>query len=124
MGSEVWGLALSSAAPAEISCQACQEPLALVPDSQPLLFHCDEGHYFTLGELLDGIHARGLVQLVAELRTWRKRALEFYRLAGWALSNGHAFAAADLQEAGRRIDERIVALGTVVADEEAGRVCR
>src|SRR5687767_1525901 len=115
MGSEVGGLTLSSCEPGEITCHACLEALALVPDSRPLLFHCAEGHYYTLSQLLDGIHARGLVQLVAELRTWRKRAIEFYRLAGWALSNGHAFAAADLQDAGRRIDERIVTLGSALA---------
>jgi hypothetical protein len=87
-------------------CRTCARPLELFPDSRPILFHCEEAHFFTVADLLEELIPRDLKQLAVALRAWEERALALYRLAGRALANGHVFVAADLQEAGRRIEER------------------
>ncbi len=87
-------------------CDVCTEPLHLLPDSRPLLLCCERGHFVTVQNLLDRDVSRDALSSPATMLIWQERALSMAALAGRALLMGHAFLAADLQEAVRRIEER------------------
>ena len=91
-----------------VHCLACDRDLHFVPDCYPLIFRCANGHFLTLGDLLSHDEARettGTVNLSqSTLDAWTARARILHELSRSALQNGHAFMAADFQEAANRID--------------------
>jgi hypothetical protein len=89
---------------ARIDCNACGGTLYYFPDSYPLAFHCESGHFFTVRDLLDELLAHGRNAPTSTLQSWRGNAMLLRQMAGRALEGGHAFAAADLQETAHRID--------------------
>ncbi len=90
-----------------IPCGMCERPLALVPDCRPLLLHCEAGHWCSLDGLLrKGLPAeRGQSERVLE--AWEARGRILQDLVRQALANGHALAAADLQDAVEQIARRV-----------------
>jgi hypothetical protein len=88
-------------------CCVCGQPLALLPDCRPLLFHCGNGHWTSTEGLLRNCLPEGRSRSTRDLDTWELRAEVLAELAHQALSNGHALTAADLQEAARLLEERV-----------------
>jgi len=88
-------------------CCVCGQPLALLPDCRPLLFHCGNGHWTSIEGLLRNCLPEGRSRSARDLDTWELRAEVLTELAHQALSNGHALTAADLQEAARLIEDRV-----------------
>ena len=99
---------------AEVHCIACGNPLSFLPDSYPLAFHCEGGHWLTMQDLLDEGFPRPEGAPAAALTFWARQALLLHRLAGQALERGHAFIAADFQETAGRIDNWVAQLRTLL----------
>lgn len=91
-------------------CIACSSPLYFIPDSYPLSFHCRNGHYLTLTDLLDDLLSTRKKHTPSTLDCWRARACLLHELAKRALQSGHAFAAADYQDAANRLDQWVTKL--------------
>jgi hypothetical protein len=89
---------------ADVCCIACGEPLYFLPDSYPLVFHCEGGHFLTVRDLLDESLPLAKKPRRPALECWRRKSLLFEDLAGQALLGGHALVAADLQETAGLID--------------------
>jgi len=98
------------------SCLACEGPLALAPDCYPLVFRCENGHLFSLRDLLDHDFPReefgplGRTRLT--LRTWEARSRMLHTLSGRTLRDGNAFAAADVKAG--RIERWTYSLRTLI----------
>ncbi len=108
----------------DIRCLACGGELYFLPDSYPLVFRCREAHLFLLEDLLNHTYpAKGQdgqwAPTLATLEFWKDRARLFRELTARALRGGQAFAAADFQEAGYRIDDWASKLATLIS--QAGR---
>jgi hypothetical protein len=88
-------------------CCSCNQPLALLPDCRPLLFHCGSGHWTSIEGLLRNWLPADRPRSALDLNAWELRAEILAGLARQALSNGHALTAADLQEAARLIEDRV-----------------
>ncbi len=106
----------------DVRCHICGEQLPFLPDSYPLAFRCETGHLLILEDLLNHDDPRpagtGETAVRTTLKSWKDRALLLRELAGRALRNGHAFAAADFQEAGNRIDDWAARLATMISTVE------
>jgi len=91
-----------------VSCLACDGPLYLLPDCYPLVFRCENEHCLTLEDLLSHDLPRGTIGPgnlpQSTMDDWEGRAQILYELSERALRNGHAFMAADFQEAANRIE--------------------
>lgn len=97
-----------------VFCLACDGPLHFLPDCYPLIFRCVNGHCLTLQDLLnhDLPHTtagRGDLSQYT-LDNWTTRARLFDELSASALRNGHAFMAADFQDAAHRIEGWVASL--------------
>ena len=88
-------------------CGVCEEPLFLVPGCRPLLLHCDADHWCSIGALLRKGLPSERTQPERVLRTWDARVRVVQELVRLALGNGHALAAADLQDAAEQIARRV-----------------
>ena len=88
-------------------CCICGQPLALLPDCRPLLFHCGSGHWTSIEGLLRNWLPADRPRSDLYLASWEDRAEVLAELAHQALSNRHALTAADLQEASRAIEDRV-----------------
>lgn len=89
-----------------MTCSLCDQTLHVLPDSNPLFFHCESNHYFTLTDLLNTHLPDGTAE-TPTLDLWADRARALSRLATHALANKQVLMAADLLEAARRIDQRL-----------------
>ena len=85
----------------DVHCITCDRAVYFWPDSYPLAFHCEKGHFLTLSDLLNDALAD---PPAPALELWPKRSSLLRRLASQSLERGHAFAAADFQEAANRVD--------------------
>jgi hypothetical protein len=100
------------------NCIACDADLYYLPDCYPLLFRCANAHCLTLEDLLshDYPGAAEPVNLPqSTLDNWVARARILHELSGSALLNGHAFMAADFQEAANRIEGWVSTLRSLLA---------
>jgi len=88
-------------------CCVCGQPLSLLPDCRPLLFHCGGGHWTSIEGLLRNWLPAERPRSALYLDSWEQRAAVLAELAHQALSNRHALTAADLQEAARLIEDRV-----------------
>jgi hypothetical protein len=102
-----------------VSCLVCDGPLFFLPDCYPLIFRCANSHCLTLEDLLSHDLPRGAVgpgnQPRAALDNWKSRARILHELSERALRNGHAFMAADFQEAAHRIEGWVSSLRSLLA---------
>jgi hypothetical protein len=91
-----------------VSCLACDGPLDFLPDCYPLIFLCVNAHCLTLEDLLSHDLLRGTIVPgnlpQSTIDNWEGRARILHELSERALRNGHAFMAADFQEAANRIE--------------------
>jgi len=99
---------------AEVCCIACGGPLYFLPHSYPLAFHCGNGHFLTVRDLLDEYLPRDKQPPPSALEFWGQKAILFHQLAARALQGGHALIAADFQETAGRIEQWIVQLRTLL----------
>ncbi len=99
---------------AEVGCIACGKPLYFLPHSYPLAFHCENGHFLTVKDLLDEFLPGDRKPPAPALEFWGQKAVLFHQLAARALEQGHALIAADFQETAGRIDHWIVQLRTLL----------
>jgi hypothetical protein len=99
---------------AKVGCIACSEPLYFLPDSYPLAFHCGNGHFLTVPDLLDGYLPQDRKAPMPALELWKQNAILFHRLAAQAMEGGHALVAADFQETAGRIDQWVAQLRTLL----------
>ena len=92
--------------PAEVDvrCIACGGGLYFLPDSYPLVFHCELGHFLTIEDLLDEFLPLGKTPIAPDLEFWERGARMLHELAARALEGGHALNAADFQDTAGRID--------------------
>jgi hypothetical protein len=101
------------------NCIACDGDLYYVPDCYPLIFRCANAHCLTLEDLLSHDHRPGAAEPVnlpqSTLDAWVARARILHELSGTALRNGHAFMAADFQEAANRIEGWVSTLRSLLA---------
>jgi hypothetical protein len=88
----------------EVHCISCGGALFFLPDAYPLAFHCDQGHFQTIRELLDGSSLQGHRPPAGALEYWGAKSVLLYQMAASALEQGHVFLAADFQETADRID--------------------
>lgn len=88
-------------------CCVCGQPLTLLPDCRPLLFHCGSGHWTSIEGLLRNWLPADRPRSDLYLDSWVDRGNVLTELAHQALSNRHALTAADLQEAARAIEDRV-----------------
>jgi len=102
MGKTKWG-GVPLPKDAEVRCIACGNPLYFFPDCYPLAFHCEDGHFQTVRDLLDELLPLRKAPQPTALEHWRRKSLLLEELAGRALTGGHALAAADLLETADRI---------------------
>ena len=102
---------------ADIRCIACGGFLYFMPDSYPLAFQCQSGHFLTLKDLLDALLLPEDAPSEGTANDWGGKALLLHRLAGRALKNGHPLAAADFQEAALRVDQWVSKLRRLVPSE-------
>jgi hypothetical protein len=93
-----------------VGCIACDTQLYFLPDSYPLVFHCGNGHCFTITDLLDDPHLLDRMSRGSTVKCWEGKAYLLHDLAGRALRNGNAFTAADFQEAAGRFDNWVAQL--------------
>src|SRR6516162_7113196 len=94
----------------DVGCIACGGFLYFLPDSYPLAFRCQIGHFLTLKDLLDQLLLPEKGASLRPVKWWESKALLLHRLAGRALKSGHALSAADFQDAASRIDQWASAL--------------
>jgi hypothetical protein len=92
---------------AEIRCLACGDSLYFLPDSYPLVFHCEGGHFLTIRDLLDEALPAGRAPLPDALTHWGHKAQVLHQLAARSLERGQILVAADFQETAGRIDQWI-----------------
>ena len=88
----------------EVSCIACSKALYFFPEFSPLAFYCAGGHFQTVEDLLEESLSVGELPGHTALEYWKKKALVLHDLSRRALAAGYALVAADLQDAGNRID--------------------
>lgn len=97
-----------------LDCNACDGALFFLPDAYPLVFRCHNGHFLTLGDLLDRLLSRDPGTSATVEVGWTETAVFLHKLAARALQCGHAFAAADFQDAATRVDRWVITLRTLV----------
>ncbi|HLY09358.1 MAG TPA: hypothetical protein VKW04_08660 [Planctomycetota bacterium] len=90
-----------------VLCGVCDDPLSLLPEWSPVLFQCQNGHWWSIGRLLERWLPAGRGQTQDVLQSWEHRWCAFQGRVRGALSSGHTFIAADLQEAAEQMRERI-----------------
>jgi len=88
----------------QVRCVVCEGPLYFLPDSYPLAFHCESGHFWTVQDLLDEFMPLGKTPPPSALEYWQRVARQFHELAARALQGRHTLVAADFQETAVRID--------------------
>jgi hypothetical protein len=91
-------------------CNVCEGSLFFLPDAYPLVFRCPNGHFLTLGDLLDRLLSPDAASSAWTGGGWPESAQLLHQLAARALQCGHAFAAADFQDAATRIDRWVETL--------------
>jgi hypothetical protein len=98
--------------PAEVDvhCIACGSGLYLLPDSYPLVFHCEQGHFLTIQDLLDEFLPLGRTPKTPDLEFWERGARMLHQLAARALEGGHALNAADFKDTAGRVDRWVAQL--------------
>ena len=102
----------------DVRCIACGKSLFFLPDSYPLVFHCEDGHFLTIQDLLDEELPQGKTAPTAALEFWTRKAGHLRALAASSLGLGHAFIAADLQDTAGRIDQWVTQLKGLLARAE------
>jgi hypothetical protein len=90
---------------ADVHCIACDGDLFFLPDCYPLTFHCENGHFLTIRDLLDEFLPLGKTPNAPALEFWERSARLLHQLAGRALEQRHALNAADFKESADRIDQ-------------------
>ena len=90
--------------PDEARCIACDQALYFLPDSYPLCLHCENGHFWTVGDLLDQFAPANGSQDRSALQYWQEKGHLFHQLAARAFSDGHPLVASDFQDTAGRID--------------------
>lgn len=88
---------------AEVGCIACGQSLHLLPDSYPLVFHCQAGHFMTVQDLLEELLPMGRAPQPSAVEYWSRTSLFIEELAARALECGHVRLASDLEEAADRL---------------------
>jgi len=101
-------------AEADVHCIACGSELYFLPDSYPLAFHCVEGHFLTIQDLLHEFLPLGKAPEVPNLEFWERSARLLHQLAARALELRHVLNAADFQEMAIRIDRWVAQLRTLL----------
>jgi len=102
-----------------VACITCDHPLSFIPNCYPLVFRCENGHRFSLEQLLEvelpgaAFFRDGLPW--STLRNWEQRARLFHSLSGCAMRNGNPLVAADFKEAANRFEGWISSLGMLLA---------
>jgi hypothetical protein len=89
---------------AEVRCIACGDSIYFLPDSYPLAFHCENGHFLTVQDLLEEYLPAEKTPQPCALEYWESKSRLLQELARRALSGGYALIAADFQETAGRID--------------------
>ena len=95
---------------ADVHCIACGSDLYFLPDSYPLAFHCMNGHYLTIQDLLDQFLPLTRAPSIPTLEVWERGARVLHELAAQSLQQRHALNAADFQETAGRIDRWVAQL--------------
>jgi hypothetical protein len=95
---------------ADVHCIACGSALYFLPDSYPLAFHCENGHFLTIQDLLDEFLPLGRAPDAPALEFWERNARLLHQLAAQALEQRHALNAADFQDSACRIDRWVAQL--------------
>jgi len=103
---------------AEVRCIACGDSLYFLPHSYPLVFHCENGHFLTIRDLLDDVVPTGSTPLPSALTYWGQKALLLHQLAARSLERGQVLVAADFQETAGRIDQWIAQLKALLPRAE------
>jgi hypothetical protein len=86
-------------------CVVCEGSLYFLPDSYPLAFHCNNGHFWTVQDLLDEFMSLGKTPPSSALEYWQRVSRRFHELAARAHQAQQTLVAADFQEAAVRIDQ-------------------
>jgi len=81
--------------------------LFLLLQETPIHFRCENGHLFTVQELLRRWFPEDRPPSPLALRTWAKWVRLFGELARGALTFGHVLMAADLQDAILHVADRL-----------------
>jgi len=85
----------------------CELPLYLPLHQAPIHFRCENGHRFTVRDLLHRWFPDHRPPSPLALRTWAKWVRLFGELARGALTFGHVLMAADLQEVILSVADRL-----------------
>ena len=88
----------------DVTCIACGGDLYFLPDSYPLAFHCVQGHFLTIQDLLHEFLPLGKAPAAPNLEFWERSARLLHQLAARSLELHHALNAADFQDTANRID--------------------
>jgi hypothetical protein len=107
----------------QVRCVVCEETLHFLPDSYPLAFHCENGHFWTVQDLLDEFMPLGKTPPPSALEYWQRVSRQFHDLAARAHQGGHTLVAADFQETAVRIDEWERALRRLLAAGAPASTC-
>jgi hypothetical protein len=97
-------------AEAEVHCIACGGELYFLPDAYPLAFHCVEGHFLTIQDLLHEFLPLGKAPEAPNLDFWERSARLLHQLAARSLELRHVLNAADFQDTANRIDRWVAQL--------------
>jgi len=90
-----------------LPCSLCELPLYLPLHQAPIHFRCENGHLFTVQDLLRRWFPDHRPPSPLALRTWAKWVRLFGELARGALSFGNVLMAADLQEVILSVADRL-----------------
>jgi hypothetical protein len=99
----------------QVRCVVCAGALYFLPDSYPLAFHCEDGHFWTVKDLLDEFMPLGKTPPPSALEYWQRVARQFHELAARAHQGRHPLVAADFKETAVRIDQWEQALRRLLA---------
>jgi len=99
---------------AGVHCIACGDELYFLPDSYPLAFHCQSGHFLTIQDLLDEFLPLGKTPDSLDLEFWERSARLLHQLAARAMEERHALNAADFQDTADRITRWVAQLRLLV----------
>lgn len=90
-----------------LPCSICDLPLYLPLHRAPIHFCCENGHLFTVQDLLRRWFPEHRPPSPLALRTWARWVRLFGELARGALTFGHVLMAADLQEVILKVADRL-----------------